>query len=716
MGHPPPAAGGAQSRAAPDDAGGLDWLEAALGQFMRSTGASLGVVYLLEPDERVLRLTVASGASRTLLAPWTRVPLDAPIPVAHAVRERQPVWLVGQEEMARRFPRVGFVLPYDFACAARPIASGDTVWGGFAMLWPIWHPARLSPTEHAALGTFGRRCSLWLQRAAERGERVRPPEEPRVLPPGRVRSPQRFEAVAAVSFLERLPLGCCELDLEGRITYCNSAGSELMGIALENLLGARPWEAARWLRDPVCEERYRAAVISRRATSFTAVRPPDRRLYFELFPDASGISVHITPVPTGTTTTAAGGRPSESAPEPIGVTALYHLMDVAAALTEAVGLREVVDLVTDLVVPAFGPQGMLLMAAEEGRLRTIGHRGHSGGFLDRAGTRHLADADPAAHALANGVPSFFASLTELHRAYPAVASPDDMAAFAFLPLLASSRMVGTLVLSYRSPHAFPPGERALLTSLAGLIAQALDRARLYDTKLELARSLQAGLLPRSLPPIEGLEVAARYLPAGRGMDIGGDFYDLIRYDETTAAAAIGDVQGHNVNAAALMGQVRTAVHAHAAAGTLPGDLLTRTNRLLADLDTGLFASCLYAHLDLRLHCAHLATAGHPPPLLRHPDGRTEVLPLSPGLLLGIDPAADYPTAEVPLPPGAVLALYTDGLVETPGEDLGAATTQLAEKLAGAGERASVDDLADLLMEGASKRHDDIALMLIRAAR
>ncbi len=718
MGHPSRAAGGTRHHDGSGAADGLAWLEAAFGRLLRSTGATIGVVYLLPREERVLRLALTYGLSRRLIAPWARIPLDAPIPVAQAVRERRLVWVADQEEMARRFPRVGYVMPYDFALATRPIASDDTVWGGFVLLWPIGHPARLSPTEHTALSTFGRRCALWLQRAAERGEAVRAAEEPRVLMPARPGPPPRAAARAAAEFVERLPVGCCALDLDGRITFCNEAGADLLGTDSAQLLGVRPWETAAWLRDPVCEERYRAAVMSRRPTSFTVVRPPDRRLLFELYPDATGISVHITPVPTGPTTAASPGRSTAPAPDHVGATALYHLMDVAAALTEAVGLREVADLVTDLLVPAFGPQAMLLMAAEEGRLRTIGRRGLAAADADGADTLELAAGHPAAHALATGLPSFFSSVAELRRAYPAVPCPEGMAAFAFLPLLATGRMIGTLVLSYRREHAFPPTERAVLTSLAGLIAQALDRARLYDAKLELARSLQAGLLPRSLPPIDGLEVAARYLPAGRGMDIGGDFYDLIRYDGTTAAATIGDVQGHNVSAAALMGQVRTAVHAHATAGTPPGDVLTRTNRLLTDLDPGLFTSCLYARLDLRHHLAQLATAGHPPPLLRHPDGRTEALPLPPGLLLGIDPEARYPTAEVPLPPGTVLALYTDGLVETPGEDIGSATAEVAQKLARMGDR-SMDELADALVGRVARmstRHDDIALMLIRALR
>lgn len=274
-----------------------------------------------------------------------------------------------------------------------------------------------------------------------------------------------------------------------------------------------------------------------------------------------------------------------------------------------------------------------------------------------------------------------------------------MAAWAFLPLIASGRPVGSLVLAYDRPHPFTPEERAVLTATAGLIAQALDRARLYDANQALSHSLQASLLPHALPRVPGLDVATRYLPTAHGMDVGGDFYDLIHLDTDLVAATIGDVQGHNVNAAALMGQVRTAVHA--TAGASPGQVLARTNRLLTDLDPGLFTSCLYVQLDLARHRVCLATAGHPPPLLRHPDLHTEILPLIPGLLLGIDPDAEYPETNIPLPPGAVLALYTDGLVETPGIDIDDATADLADQLAQARDQ-TLDALADTLIHHAQR--------------
>ncbi|MEV3988736.1 SpoIIE family protein phosphatase [Streptomyces sp. NPDC049837] len=698
---------------------------------MRRTGASVGMVYLLPPGDSALRLALLSGVSLEFAAPWMRVGPRDPVPVADAVAERRLVWIGDREEMARRYPRPGLVLPYPFSLAAAPIpgdgdGAGDGagagagegdggVRGGLVLLWPGDHPPRLAGHEEDAVRDVCDRMALVLERAAGRGTPVLPDPEPRVVRPGR-RTPGPIEATAAVEFIGRLPGGSCALDLNGRITYLTDAAADLLGAGPAELTGALPWEALSWMDDPAVEDRYRAAVISRRTTSFTVLRPPDHWLCFELYPDASGISVRITPAPPGPEPGAAATDPEHTAhsPLPSRATALYHLMHLAATLTEAVGVQDVVDQAADQITPALGARSLALLTTEDGRLRVVGHRGYAAATLARFDHAPLASDTPAARVLTTATPLFFGSRPELESAYPSAIVLDAAdAAWAFLPLIASGRPVGSLILAYDRPRTFHPGERAILTSLAGLIAQALDRARLYDSKQELAHRLQAGLLPHTLPHIPGLEVAARYLPAGHGMGIGGDFYDLIRLSGTSAAATIGDVQGHNTEAAALMGQVRTAVHA--SAGAPPGEVLARTNRLLTDLDPGLFTSCLYAHIDLKHHRALLATAGHPPPLVRHPDGHTEALDLPPGLLLGIDPAADYPTAGVTLPIGTVLVLYTDGLVEAPGVDIDDATAELAGKLAEAGAQG-LDDLADTLIghaHGSAPRDDDIALLLVR---
>jgi serine phosphatase RsbU (regulator of sigma subunit) len=399
----------------------------------------------------------------------------------------------------------------------------------------------------------------------------------------------------------------------------------------------------------------------------------------------------------------------------VGDTTLYHLTHLAVTLSEALHVEDVVDLAVDQMVPGFGVDAVAIAMAEDGRLRIAGQRGHcpeTVGHHD--GLPLSATAWPSVRALDSGEAAFYATPEELRQACPE-APPGSMASWAFLPLVVSGRPLGVLDVAHRSPHTFSRAERATLASLAGIVAQALERARLYDAQHTLAHSLQSGLLPHALPRIPGLEVAARYRSAGPGTDIGGDFYDLIAYSPTSAVAVIGDVQGHNSAAAALMGQVRTAVHAFATLGSTPGALLAGANNLLTELDSTLFASCLVAQVDLRERRGLVASAGHPPPLLRRPDGSTQTIAPATGLLLGIDADSSYPTEEFALPDHCVLALYTDGLVERPGVDIDDAIAALGHCLAGTGP----DDLeaaADALVrhsENSTPSSDDLALLLLR---
>ncbi|MGC9436865.1 SpoIIE family protein phosphatase [Streptomyces sp. WG5] len=683
-------------------------MDAAMAAVVRESGAFGGLLYVLPPGDDALWQVLVAGVPQEFATPWMRVALTDPMPVADAVRERRLVWVGGREEMARRYPRPALVLPYDFALAATPLASGATPRGGLVLLWPGTHPAQLSPEERDVIQKGCRHLGGLLQQAADRGDPLLPADRPRTLPPPARRTPSPSEATTLSAFVDRLPGGYCSLDLDGRITFLTQAAADLLGAGRDDLVGALPWEALPWMDVPHVEDRYRAALVSRRPQAFTVLRPPETWLAFELYPDATGLSVRI-----------ARGSPADDAPLPGSVptagpsraAVLYHLMHLASTLTEAVGVQDVVEQTADQLLPALGAQAMVLMTAQNGRLRILGHRGYRTEIMDRFDAVPLSSDIPGANVLATGVPGFFASFAEMQRAYPATVHEDGMAAWAVLPLISSGRPIGSLLIAYQRPHAFPPGERAALTSLAGLVGQALDRARLYDAKHHLAHRLQSALLPHTLPRVPGLEVAARYLPAARGLGIGGDFYDLIRLDEHTASATIGDVQGHNVDAAALMGQVRTAVHAHATVGATPDDVLARTNRLLTDLDPGLFTSCVYVHLDLATQRACLATAGHPPPLVRHADGRTELLRIPPGLLLGIEPDTVYSALEFSLPPGSVLALYTDGLVEAPGVDLDDAIAALAGLLEHA-DPTDLDAMADTLIRHAPAPGDDIALLLI----
>ncbi|MYS19901.1 SpoIIE family protein phosphatase [Streptomyces sp. SID4948] len=693
-------------------------LDDVLDEAVRRTGAYAVGIYALAPDEPVLEIMVMCGMPGDFIKPWRRVSLAAPLPVADAVNEQRLVWVSCQEDLARMYPRTALATPYQFALAAAPLTTTRHRWGAMLLLWPPTHSGRLTEQEEERIVGCCRRAADLLENASHAsGRPLAPPDQLRVLPTESSRQARAEGTPAAADFAERLPGGCCALDLDGRVTFVTGTAARLLGRGAEQLRGTLLWRELSWLNDPLYEDRYRAAVFSRQPASFQACRPPDRWLDFSLYPDDSGISVRIAPAGPGPRPRPATPAPKpRGAPTPMKPGQLYEVMHLAAGLTEVVGVQDLVDLIAGQILPAFGADGLVLFAADAGHLRVTGHRGYTEQDIERVDGQPLNNTSaPIGETFVFGNPLFFTDHEEMERRYPAPVPVTGKEGRAFLPLTISGRPVGCCVISYADPHHFSTEERAVLSSLAGLIAQALDRAQLYDTKHRLAHDLQQALLPHTLPSIPGLEVAARYLPSTRGMDIGGDFYDLIHLGDARCAAVIGDVQGHNADAAALMGQVRTAVQAYATAGTPPDQVLTRTNRLLTDLDPGLFTSCLYVHLDLGRRRALLVNAGHPPPLLRDPVLGTHVLHVPPGLVLGVDRDVTYPVTEIDLRPGALLALYTDGLVEVPGTDIDDSTADLARALATA--EGTPDRITRTLLDHArppGRRSDDIAVLLLRA--
>lgn len=283
---------------------------------------------------------------------------------------------------------------------------------------------------------------------------------------------------------------------------------------------------------------------------------------------------------------------------------------------------------------------------------------------------------------------------------------------AVLPLPAKGRIVGVCLVGWDLPHEFTPNERSLLTATAGLVGQALKRAHEYDAEQELATMLQRSLLPRRLPELPGGTAVARYLPAKRGLQVGGDWYDVIALSERQVALVIGDVQGHSAGAATIMGQMRTAVRAYAVEGHPPDVVVSHANRLLVGMETDLFATCLYVQLDMEEGNALFVRAGHLSPLLRHPDGSAEEIAVEGGLPLGILADADFPMTAVALSPGSVLALVTDGLVESAGLPLDEGMGRTREALAAA-DPSDPGRMADELLGDAGRREDDVALLLLR---
>ncbi|GAA3579923.1 SpoIIE family protein phosphatase [Nonomuraea rosea] len=702
---------GTSARGAANQSPRLDEL---LIEAVNRTGAHIGAVYLVSEDGRVLQMETQLGLPAPIAKTWSRIRTNDPVPVAVAVRERRLVWLAGREDLARTYPAAALALPYHFAVAAAPIRAGDAYAGGLLLLWPSGHGRGLDQRHRDLIDAACARIGELLERSAEHGEPITPGPQPRLLDPHPARTADPGAELVALECLNRLPEGFCSLDFEGRVSLITAPAADLLDSSAAELLGTRLWEALPWLDDPVYEDRYRAAVVGWQITHFTARTPAGRRLSFTFHPGLSGITVRINSmaIPDAGRTPDAG----TSAQRRPRVIALHEMLHLATTLARAVTAQEVLDLVADHVMPVYDVQALAILTTRGGRLRVDASRGYSRQAIEEHDGHPASPPALAQRPFDLTKPAFFSTWDELRAAYPQSIRSDGMSAWAFLPLVTSGRPIGTCVLAYDRTHRFDADERATLTALAGLIAQAFERARLYDAKHQLAGCLQSSLLPRTLPEIPGLDLAARYVPAMPGMDIGGDFYDLIRLSDTLAAAVIGDVQGHDVTAAALMGQVRTAVRAHATAGATPGEVLAHTNRLLVELAPDRFTSCLYLSLDLAEHTACVASAGHLPPLLGCPGKPARIIDTTPGLLLGIDPEAEYATIELPLPPGSVLSLYTDGLIERPGLDLGDAITELAGRFT-PGHGQPLHDLAESLIEAAAveQRTDDIAVVLLRDA-
>jgi serine phosphatase RsbU (regulator of sigma subunit)/PAS domain-containing protein len=541
-------------------------------------------------------------------------------------------------------------------------------------------------------------------------------------------------APVADSAADLLPDGVFCLDRLGLVTYANPRVAQLLGTPREELLGRALWEGVPWLNQIGCEDQLRGALLSLGPVHFHVRRPDGRKQPPEPY-EGDWLALAVHPGHDQLTCTVAPSTRGSGPPIPLvpvhpegtdapgnGVTSLaplYRPIVLAIALTEAVTARQVSAVVMKELLPAFGGRRLAIYLLQERHLYLAWETGFPQGFLAPFDGVGLDTRLPGVETLTTGRPLFFDSMQQLADAYPGIPLDAEVGARAFLPLIASGRPVGSAILGFDRSRSFSSEERAVLTALAGLIAHAMEKAQRYDSEAALARGLQQALLPRRLSVHPQVETAGRYLPGTQGMEVGGDWYDVVESGDALALV-IGDVQGHGVQAAATMGQLRSAVRAFALGDRPPDEVMSGTNHLLIDLDPGQFASCCYLRLDPASGLVQVARAGHPPPLIRTPDGRTRVWDIPGGVVLGVDPRAQYPVTELQLEPGSILALYTDGLVERPGVDIddGIAALRVAlSKASGPAARpggrslAGVADRLTTAARHAADRPDDIALLL-----
>lgn len=444
------------------------------------------------------------------------------------------------------------------------------------------------------------------------------------------------------------------------------------------------------------------------------------------------------------------------------------LLDAGRALAEARSTIEVLRVTAGLSMPGFSPDGLAVFGVTGDRLSVVGHHGHEEGVQDPFMDMPLETPYPAADVVRSGRAIYLTSPAEYQRRYPTtwpLAEPFGRKSWAFLPLVVAGRTTGAWMAAFSHPASFTPDERAVLTTVARMLAQALARAYVHETEQELTDGLQRTMRPTSSPDIKGLSVASRYVPTGGGLQVGGDWYDVIPLPSGRIALVIGDVQGHDVRAAGVMSQLRIALRAYAAEGHRPEAVLARASRFLAGMSapadsepdnsatpnpsvstSGLgtpddeegeerFATCLYIEADPKLGTLDIARAGHLDPAVRLTDGTLMVRPTAGGLPLGVtttggghavaSPDDDYPTTRLVLGPGETLLVCTDGLVETGGHDMETGWSRIRQVF-DANPEAELEEIADALIQAVhgppshhtrgpltDRREDDIAMLLVR---
>jgi serine phosphatase RsbU (regulator of sigma subunit)/anti-sigma regulatory factor (Ser/Thr protein kinase) len=365
--------------------------------------------------------------------------------------------------------------------------------------------------------------------------------------------------------------------------------------------------------------------------------------------------------------------------QPIGEAAgrLVHLRRLTAALADAVTPDDVarVVLASALEVEDVVRAGIATSNGAGRELSFVASDDDAVGpaFVRWCRIEGLADV-PIAEAVRDGEPVFLGSLDDLGRLYPHMVERQrglGTRAMAALPLAVGREAIGGLLLSFAADRGFDANEQAFLAAFAAQVTQALKRALKFQVQQTTSELLQRSLMPESIPELPDLAMGAYYEPGGSGVDVGGDWYDVLPLSDGRVVVALGDVMGKGVPAAIVMGQVRAAMRAYALIDPSPSVVLSRLDMLVTSLGVPeQIVTVVYGVIDADRRWIRLAVAGHPPPVLAPPTEQPRVLELSTGPPLGLN-AGPWDETEVELLPDTPLLFFSDGLVETRGIELDA---------------------------------------------
>ena len=390
---------------------------------------------------------------------------------------------------------------------------------------------------------------------------------------------------------------------------------------------------------------------------------------------------------------------------------------LAAAITpEGIG-RVVTERVRKAVGGADG-LSLGVVSSDQARLEWISVVGYSEPVLAQIVDLPLSEQTAATDAARTGQPVIIKNVGEYAQRYPhgprtaAVVAAE--ASWLVWPLTVGKATVGSIVMMWKRPQQFQPGQLAFIAAVADLVAHALVRARIYVDEHAIATVLQRAVMPKVTAPIPGLEIGSCYRQAGTSWVIGGDWYDALALPGGRAYITVGDVAGHGISAAEDMSQIRNAGRALAIAGYQPARLLAELRRLTATVTKGQFATMTVALLEADARITY-ASAGHPPLLIRRAKtGLVEALPHAGGPPLGPFEDATYSQRRTRFQPGDIALLYTDGLIERRGDDIRAGIARVEEHLRAWRSGRALDDLcAELVASVAAQPQlDDICVLAV----
>jgi PAS domain S-box-containing protein len=525
--------------------------------------------------------------------------------------------------------------------------------------------------------------------------------------------------------LEAMPAGFYSLDHDWRFTHVNAEAERLLGRSREDLLGEVLWEAFPAAVNSVFEDGYRSAVRTGESVSFDAHYPAPLHGWYEVraWPSPDGLSVYFIEVTNRRRMQEQAERSAQR---------LAILARVSAELAGTLDVEAATARLPRLVVPALADFCVVTVMESDGHPRDVGSwhvDPTQRAVLERYAEVRL-DAmpvtAPVARALHTGTAATFSGEDVLAllpegpaRHLLALLGPSTEVA---LPLRARGRTVGLLTLFYAHGHAPTDDDVATAQDVADRAGLALDNARLYAQQQQLAEGLQRSLLTDPPEP-DHAEIAVRYLPAAEAARVGGDWYDAFLQPSGTTMLVIGDVVGHDTEAAAAMGQIRAllrGIATYSDAG--PVEVLRGLDASMTTLQMRTLATSAVARFeqtdderDRGVTRMRWANAGHLPPLVINPDGSVAELANWTGdLLLGVDATAQRHESVVTLDRGATVLLYTDGLIERRDADLDAGMLRLRETLMDLADRPLeelLDEALERLVHG--RPEDDVALVAVR---